>query len=97
MNKNKLMQRFRWIAIAEGISFLVLLGIAMPLKYFFHLPEAVKIFGWMHGALFVAYVYMAFQVMTAFEWSAGWLAKTLLAGFLPFGTFVLDRELKKVN
>lgn len=97
MNKNKLLQRFRWIAIAEGISFLILLGIAMPLKYFFHFPEAVKIFGWMHGVLFVAYIYMAFQVMTAFEWGLGWLAKAILSGLLPFGTFVLDRQLKKVG
>jgi len=91
------MRRFRWIAIAEGISFLVLLGIAMPLKYFFHLPEAVKIVGWLHGVLFVAYIYLAFQVMAAFDWKPGWLVKAVIAGVVPFGTFVLDRQLKKVN
>jgi len=97
MKQKKLLQRFRWIAIAEGISFLVLLGIAMPLKYFFHFPEAVKIVGWLHGVLFVGYIFMAFQVMTAFEWSFGWLSKAFLAGLLPFGTFVLDRQLKRVS
>ena len=95
MNKKKLMHRFRIIAIAEGISFLVLLGIAMPLKYIFHYPEAVKIFGWMHGVLFAGYVFLAFQVMTAFDKNPGWLAKAFLAAVLPFGTFVLDKELKK--
>lgn len=91
------MRRFRWVAIAEGISFLVLLGIAMPLKYFFHTPEAVTIVGWLHGVLFVAYIYLAFLVMTVFEWSVVWLAKAFLAGLLPFGTFVLDRQLKRVR
>ena len=53
----KLLRRFRTIGIAEGISFLVLLLIAMPMKYFLKIPEAVKIVGWMHGALFVGYIY----------------------------------------
>ncbi len=95
MNKKKLMHSFRIIAIAEGISFLVLLGIAMPLKYLFHFPEAVKICGWIHGVLFAGYVFFAFHVMTAFDKKLGWLAKAFLAAVLPFGTFVLDRELKK--
>ena len=51
------------IGIAEGISFLVLLLIAMPLKYFMQMPEAVKFVGWVHGALFVAFIYFAFEVM----------------------------------
>lgn len=91
----KLLYRFRMVAIAEGISFLILLGIAMPLKYFYNLPEAVKIFGWAHGALFVGYVYLAFNVMTEFKKSIGWLALAFVAAILPFGTFALDRQLKK--
>ena len=58
--KEKLLHRFRMIGIAEGISFLVLLLIAMPLKYLMHIPEAVKITGWIHGALFVTFIYLAF-------------------------------------
>lgn len=83
------------IAIAEGISFLVLLLIAMPLKYFFHLPEAVKICGWIHGALFVTYLYFAFEVWTAFRKKANWLGKAFLAAIIPCGTFIFDKELKK--
>jgi integral membrane protein len=49
--QKKLLHRFRMIGIAEGISFLVLLLVAMPLKYFFNFPEAVKVVGWAHGAL----------------------------------------------
>ena len=91
----KLLHRFRIIAIAEGISFLILLGVAMPLKYVFHLPQAVKIFGWMHGALFVTFMYFAFEVMGALNKKIGWLGRAFLAAILPCGTFVLDRELKK--
>jgi len=94
MKKEKLLQRFRMIGIAEGISFLVLLGIAMPLKYFMNIPEAVKFTGWVHGALFIAFIYFAFEVMCAFKKNIGWLAKAFLAAIIPFGTFVFDRELK---
>ena len=83
------------VAIAEGISFLVLLLIAMPLKYFFRLPEAVKICGWIHGALFVSFIYFAFEVWTAFNKKGVWLGKAFLAAIIPCGTFVLDKELKK--
>lgn len=83
------------IGLAEGVSFLVLLCIAMPLKYIFHIPEAVKIFGWVHGALFVSFIYFAFEAMTALNKKISWLAKAFLAAIIPCGTFVLDKELKK--
>ncbi len=83
------------VALAEGVSFLILLGIAMPLKYFANLPQAVKYAGWAHGVLFVAFIYTAFDVFTNFKKPISWLAKAMLASVLPFGTFVLDKELKK--
>jgi integral membrane protein len=97
MNKEaqlKLLHRFRIVAIAEGISFLVLLLIAMPLKYMFDIPQAVKFMGWIHGALFVAFIYLAFEVFTAFKKDFMWLCKAFLASIIPFGTFILDKELK---
>lgn len=94
MNK-KLLHRFRMIGIAEGISFLVLLLIAMPLKYFYNQPLAVKYVGWAHGALFVAYIYFAFAVFSNFKKPFLWLVKAGIAAFLPLGTFIFDRELKK--
>ena len=63
INQQKLLHRFRITGIAEGISFLVLLLIAMPLKYLMHIPEAVKYTGWVHGALFITFIYFAFEVM----------------------------------
>jgi integral membrane protein len=91
----KILTRFRMVAVAEGISFLILLGIAMPLKYILKFPLAVKYIGWVHGVLFVAFIYFAFEVFSSFKKTFSWLAKAMLASVLPFGTFVLDKELKK--
>ncbi len=94
-DQKKLLHRFRMIGIAEGISFLILVLVAMPLKYMFHLPQAVKMFGWAHGALFVSFIYFAFDVFGTFKKPFSWLVKAGLASVLPFGTFVLDKQLKK--
>lgn len=94
-NAQKILNRFRMIGIAEGVSFLVLLLIAMPLKYFFNFPEAVKVVGWIHGALFVAFFYFAFEVMGSLNKNFLWLAKAFVAAFIPFGTFIFDKQLKK--
>lgn len=94
-NVQKLVHRFRMVGIAEGISFLILLLIAMPLKYMFNIPEAVKIFGWIHGALFIGFIYFAFEVMGTLKKNIGWFAKAFAAAFIPCGTFIFDRQLKK--
>ena len=94
-NQQKLLHRFRMIGIAEGISFLVLLLIAMPLKYLMHIPEAVKIMGWIHGALFVSFIYFAFEVMGSLNKNFTWFLKAFAAAFIPLGTFIFDRQLKK--
>ncbi len=94
-NSKKLLHRFRMIGLAEGISFLILLLIAMPLKYLYNIPEAVKVFGWVHGALFVSFIYFAFEVMGTFKKSFGWFMIAFVAAFVPLGTFVFDRQLKK--
>ncbi len=85
---------FRMIAIAEGISFLILLFIAMPLKYMLDIPEPVQIMGWIHGILFMTFIFSAILVFTYFNKGFVWLAKALAASLIPFGTFFLDRELK---
>jgi len=92
------MKKLSWLrkaGIAEGISFLVLLTIAMPLKYFFHLPIAVKIFGWMHGILFVSFLFLAWEVKTDRNKSLKWFAAAFLAAIIPTGTFFLDKKLKE--
>lgn len=91
----KTLHRFRMIGIAEGISFLILLGIAMPLKYFYQFPQAVKICGWIHGALFITFLWFAFEVMGDLKKGFGWFAKAFAAAIIPLGTFVFDRQLKR--
>lgn len=86
---------FRKIAFAEGVSFLVLLLIAMPLKYFAGMPMAVTVVGSLHGVLFVAFAVYAWEVKTTYKKDLRWLMKAGLASLLPFGTFYMDREWKK--
>jgi integral membrane protein len=85
----------RYTGIAEGISFLILLLIAMPLKYFMGFPQAVKYTGWAHGMLFVLYVGLAYYVKEVRSWPFKRFLLAFLAAWLPLGTFVFDRELKK--
>ena len=88
-------ENFKIIAIAEGISFLVLLLVAMPLKYMMQIPEPVKYVGWAHGVLFVLYGILLLQVFIVVKWS---FIKTLVAflvSFIPFGTFWLDARINK--
>lgn len=89
------LKTFRQVGIMEGISFLILLFIAMPLKYFAGIPEAVKVVGWLHGVLFVWYVYALAIVHYTLQWTLFKSALAFLASLVPFGTFVLDRQLKK--
>jgi integral membrane protein len=92
------MQALRWLrytGIAEGISFLILLLVAMPLKYLMGWPLAVKYTGWAHGVLFVVYVAMAYYVKDIRNWPIKRFAIAFLAAWLPLGTFFFDKELKK--
>jgi len=92
---NKKLSWLRKAGIAEGISFLVLLGIAMPLKYLLHQPMAVKICGWIHGILFVAFLFLAWEYKTDRNKSFKWLALAFLAAIIPTGTFFFDKKLKE--
>ena len=87
--------RFRLIALAEGVSYLVLLGIAMPLKYFAGNALAVKYFGWAHGVLFTLFCIFLIQVWIQYRWKFSKVVGAFIASLLPFGTFVLDRKLKR--
>jgi integral membrane protein len=97
MKKEDLLKQlriFKIVAITEGISFLVLLLIAMPLKYMLDIPEPVQIMGWIHGILFMVFIFFAILVFTNFEKEVMWLVKVLLSSLIPFGPFILSRELK---
>ena len=85
--------RLRLIAFFEGVSLLVLLGIAMPLKYLAGQPTAVRYVGMAHGLLFVAYVLLLIPGAIERRWSLGKTALALAASVVPFGTFWADRRL----
>ncbi|RIJ34119.1 DUF3817 domain-containing protein [Pontibacter oryzae] len=85
--------RLRTVGIYEGISYLLLLGIAMPLKYVFDMPLLVKYVGWAHGVLFVLYMVALLQVVLVHRWSLWKAAAGVIASLLPFGPFILDKKL----
>ncbi|HEV7349981.1 DUF3817 domain-containing protein [Telluribacter sp.] len=82
--------RLRVVGFLEGVSYLVLLGIAMPLKYMAGMPEAVRVTGMAHGILFVMYVLLVAQVAYELGWSWKKITLALVASLLPFGTFYAD-------
>jgi len=86
--------RLRAFGMIEGVSFLVLLGIAMPLKYLAGMAMAVKIVGWIHGLLFVAFCWALVEAKREKRWPASKAIKVLIAALLPFGPFIIDRNLK---
>lgn len=85
--------RLRLVGILEGISFLFLLFVAMPLKYFAGMPLAVRIAGMAHGLLFLTFVYLLFAAATERDWPLRKSALAFFAALVPFGPFVLDRKL----
>lgn len=83
----------RLLAFIEGVSFLVILFITMPLKYFYDMPQPNKIFGMAHGLLFILYVLWVIWVKIEQHWSMKKMMLALLASIIPFGTFWADARL----
>ena len=89
MNQNRL---FFWVSRFEGISFLLLLGVAMPLKYIWYWPLGVEVIGMAHGLLFVAYEVLALSLKSTRGWIfKQWLIIALCA-LLPFGPFYVEKK-----
>ncbi|WP_128895895.1 DUF3817 domain-containing protein [Longirhabdus pacifica] len=88
-------EQVRLSGFIEGMSFIILLFIAMPLKYIWDIPEAVSVVGSMHGVLFVIYMLAIalafFTSKLSFRWSFG----AVLVAFIPFGYFIYDAKLKQ--
>lgn len=84
--------RLRIIAFLEGVSLLILLGIAMPLKYMAGIPEVVRVVGMAHGVLFILYVLVLIQVAIERSWSFKKSILCFVASFIPFGTFYADAK-----
>jgi integral membrane protein len=87
-----MLSSFNWVARGEGISLLILLFIAMPLKYIWDDPSWVRMVGMIHGVLFVAYVAWAIWVYLELKWSLKTLALVIIASIIPFGTFYVEKR-----
>jgi len=87
--------RLRAIGWVEGASFLLLLGVAMPLKYLAGMPMAVKLVGWAHGLLFIGFCAALADATRRSGWGIGRAGLGLIAALVPFGTFVFDGSLRR--
>ncbi len=87
----------RLVGLIEGFSFLLLLFIAMPMKYMMDNPILVKYVGMAHGVLFLLFLLVLFVVCEKQKWSLSMFMLGLIASILPFGPFMFDRKLKKLE
>lgn len=87
--------RVRALGMVEGVSFILLMGVAMPLKYWANMPLAVTYVGWAHGALFIAFLLVLFIAWAGGALSFGRSALAFVASVIPFGPFLIDRHLAK--
>ena len=83
---------FRVVSFLEGTSYLLLLFVAVPVKYWMNDPHYVKLLGMPHGLLFVGYIVLAFLLKTEMKWDMKKFGITLLASIFPFGTFYVDKK-----
>ena len=93
-NKNQLKQLLT-VGYLEGISYLLLLGVAMPLKYHWGIPLAVRVMGSVHGVLFLWFLFALWKTTSELKWPFKKAMVGVVASLLPFGTFFLDKYFKK--
>jgi integral membrane protein len=86
---------FRLTALAEGSSFLLLLFVAMPMKYLMGMPKVVTVVGGIHGILFLAYVAQLAKLRTTHQWDNRFSFFAFVASLLPFGPFLFDKHLRE--
>ena len=87
--------QFRIVSLAEGLSYILLLGIAMPLKYVWGQPEAVKMMGSLHGFLFVIFVIALIRAAFDRAWGLSRVLLAFFASIVPLGAFFLETSLRK--
>lgn len=91
----KLLSVFRITALLEGVSYILLLFLATPIKYIYQDPQYVKMLGMPHGILFMAYVVLAILISSDMTWTKKTLGVVLIASVIPFGTFYIDKKYLK--
>ena len=86
---------FKIVALLEGISLLLLLFFAMPMKYMFELPVYVRIVGMAHGLLFIGYIVLAIMNKVEAQWATKKFLIICAASVVPFGTFYIEKKYLK--
>ena len=89
--------QLRMVGILDGLSLVILLFITMPLKYWMDIPMAVTIAGSVHGFIFVSYVLVILYAQIRLKWNIIWSILALAVAFIPFGNFVYDWQLKRME
>lgn len=84
--------RFRILAFMEGVSFLAILFITMPLKYLYDMPTPNLVIGMAHGVLFMMYIGAVLYLRNKLDWKPKLTLQALAASVIPFGTFYMDRK-----
>ena len=84
----------RQLVLVEAVSWLVLLGVAMPLKYAWDMPLAVKVAGWIHGALFLLFCWALVRVVQAARWPTSRVVHVFIAALVPVMPFLMDRRMR---
>ncbi|MTI38482.1 DUF3817 domain-containing protein [Fulvivirga lutimaris] len=90
-------RRFKLLAHAEGISFLLILFITMPIKYGLEIGMPNKIVGMLHGILFIAFIIGTVFMKYKFEWKASKTVWALLSSIIPFGTFIFVKKYYSIS
>lgn len=88
------LKRFRIISAIEGLSYLILVFIAMPIKYMGDNPYYVKIFGMAHGVLFVLFMISLFETKRKESWNTGFMFQLFVLSLIPFGAFLIENRVK---
>ena len=97
MNLSTTIGRLRLTGIIEGLSFIILLAIAMPLKYMAGKPGMVSIVGMAHGVLFLLYIFLTLMAKFQYPWSWKKILLLWIASVVPFGTFYADYKMLRLE
>lgn len=90
------LKRFRVVSYIEGLSYLILLFIAMPIKYIGENPYPVKVIGMTHGVLFILFVLFLFDTMRKYEWNKKFGSALFIYSLIPFGSFIIEKKVKAI-
>lgn len=88
---------FKWVSYVEGISLLLLLFLAMPLKYIWNIPEFVSVIGMAHGVLFIMYMLFVANFFFSKQWNLKTSVFATIASIVPFGPFILEKRIINQN